>query len=86
MSADMRVMWYLKRLGTVQTVDEESNFESPQQCKIMSFIPRDNNLNGDSHESSLFVMDAFTHVYFLTAVYNMVYCLDMSPSNISVVR
>jgi len=86
MSADMRVMWYLKRLGTIQMVDEDLDVESPEQCKIMSFIPREENLDKDSFANSIFVMDALTRVYFLTAVYNMVYCLDMSPSNCSVVR
>lgn len=86
MSADMRVMWYLKRLGTIQMVDDDLDVESPEQCKIMSFIPREENLDKDGFANSIFVMDAFTRVYFLTAVYNMVYCLDMSPSNCSVVR
>lgn len=86
MSADMRVMWFLKRLGTVQMVDEDLDAESPEQCKIMSFIPRQENLMKNRFENSIFVMDALTRVYFLTAVYNMVYCLDMSPSNCSVVR
>lgn len=86
MSADMRVMWYLKRLGTIQMVDEDLDVESPEQCKIMSFIPREENLDKDGFANSIFVMDALTRVYFLTAVYNMVYCLDMSPSNCSVVR
>uniref|UniRef100_A0A2S2NRV9 Protein SZT2 n=1 Tax=Schizaphis graminum TaxID=13262 RepID=A0A2S2NRV9_SCHGA len=84
MSADMRVMWYLKRLGTIQMVDDDLDVESPEQCKIMSFIPREENLDKDGFANSIFVMDAYTRVYFLTAVYNMVYCLDMSPSNCSV--
>lgn len=86
MSADMRVMWYLKRLGTIQMVDDDLDDESPEQCKIMSFIPREKKVENDCFVNPIFVMDAFTRVYFLTAVYNMVYCLDMSPSNCSVVR
>lgn len=84
MSADMRLMWYLKRLGTIQMVDEDLSHDSPEQCKVMSFIPREVE-NHNHSDNSAFVMDAFTRVFFLTAVYNMVYCLDMSPSNCSVV-
>lgn len=88
MSADMRVMWYLKRLGTIQTIDKESNADSSEQCKIMSFIPRekDQTSNDNGNENNFFLMNSSTHVYFLTSIYNMVYCLDMSPSNCSVVR
>lgn len=86
MSADMRVMWFLKRMGTIQMVDDDLVAESPEQCKIMSFIPRDKTLMKNRYENYIFVMDALTRVYFLTAVYSMVYCLDMSPSNCSVVR
>lgn len=86
MSADMRLMWYLKRLGTIQMVDEDLSHDSPEQCKVMSFIPREEVEDQNYSDNSVFVMDAFTRVFFLTAVYNMVYCLDMSPSNCSVVR
>lgn len=86
MSADMRLMWYLKRLGTVQMVDDDLGFESPEQCRIMSFVPREGDVKKSSFENTTFVMDSLTRVYFLTALYNMVYCLDMSPSNCSVVR
>jgi len=91
MSTDMRVMWYLKRLGIIQTLvendKEELDVESPKQCKVVSFVPRkEYTTKEDVSNASVFVMDAFTRVYFLTPVNNMVYCLDMSPSNCSVVR
>lgn len=86
MSADLRLMWYLKRLGTVQTVDDQLGVRSPELCRIMSFVPREGSeINDDTYDGSTFVMDVSTIVYFLTAVCNMVYCLDMSPSNCSVV-
>jgi len=86
MSADLRVMWYLNRLGTVQTVDNDLGPESPDQCRIMSFVSTENDANTNDCENLNFVMDSSTRVYFLTALYNMVYCLDMSPSNCSVVK
>lgn len=86
MSADMRVMWYLKRLGTIQMVDDELDGESTEQCKVISFVPREPKDMDNDFDRSIFVMDAITRVYFLTPVNNMVYCLDMSPSNVSVVR
>lgn len=86
MSADMRVMWYLKRLGTIQMVDDELDCESTEQCKVVSFVPREPRDMNNDFDRSIFVMDAITRVYFLTPVNNMVYCLDMSPSNVSVVR
>jgi len=87
MSADMRVMWYLKRLGVVQAVDDRKlDVESREKCKVVSFVPRQERATKeDVSDASVFVMDAFTRVYFLTHVNNMVYCLDMSPSNCSVV-
>ncbi|VVC33882.1 Hypothetical protein CINCED_3A021397 [Cinara cedri] len=86
MDADRRLMWYLKRLGTVQMVDEKfEDIEMEEPCKIMSFIPRkERNNKKTSVKSTSFVMDTFTRVYFMTPVYNMVYCLDMSPSNCTV--
>lgn len=87
MDADMRLMWYLKRLGVEQMADEESqDIEMDEQCKIVSFLPRkERNNKKNSFQNTVFVMDTFTRVFFLTPVYNMVYCLDMSPSNCTVV-
>lgn len=88
MGADMRLMWYLKRLGTAQMIDDESQeIGMEEQCKIVSFIPRkERNNKRTPLQNTIFVMDTFTSVYFMTSVYNMVYCLDMSPSNCTVVR
>lgn len=86
MSPYLRLMWYLKRLGTIQTVDKDLEPDSPDKCKVISYEPRKENITNNNSTTSNFVMDALTNVYFLTPVYNMVYCLDMSPSNCTVVR
>lgn len=72
----------------IESPEQCSKLKSTEQCKVMSFVPRDEHaLEEDGFDAtSTFVMDAFTRVYFLTPVNNMVYCLDMSPSNCSVVR
>lgn len=84
----MRLMWYLKRLGTVQVIDEElQDIEKEEPCKVVSFISRkERNNKKTGFQNTTFVMDTFTRVYFMTPVYNMVYCLDMSPSNCTVVK
>ncbi|XP_050434218.1 uncharacterized protein LOC126841666 isoform X2 [Adelges cooleyi] len=99
MGTDMRVMWFLKRLGCVLKVDvDQADQElSSELCKIVSFVPRDDanttaaavtnrvdRSNGPNDNHRFFTMDSLTRVYYLTSVYTMVYCLDMSPSNCSV--